>query len=237
MADITTLFQQGTMAALTAGLYDGTLSIASLLEHGDTGIGTADQLDGELVILDGQAFQVKGTGEVVNLAPETKVPFAEVHFDQNANSKSVVGMDGDKIADLLIKEYKMTNIFTAIKIVGTFGHVHTRAVMKQQKPYPSFTEATRLQPQFDREQVAGTLIGYYAPALYQGVTVAGMHLHFISSQHDFGGHVLDFAIDQAEIAVQQFETFVQNSPIENEDYRNVQIDLETLSEDINKTES
>ena len=52
MSENKTLFQQGTLGALMAGLYDGTLTIRELLEHGNTGIGTMDALDGELIIID-----------------------------------------------------------------------------------------------------------------------------------------------------------------------------------------
>lgn len=41
MKDTKKLFQHGTLALLVPGLFDGTLPLSSLLEHGDTGIGTA----------------------------------------------------------------------------------------------------------------------------------------------------------------------------------------------------
>jgi acetolactate decarboxylase len=50
---IHTLFQVSTSGALVAGVYDREVSVASILEHGDFGLGTFANLDGEMVVLDG----------------------------------------------------------------------------------------------------------------------------------------------------------------------------------------
>lgn len=52
------LYQHGTLALLVPGLLEGTTTIGELLKHGDTGIGTGEGLDGELIILDGVAYKV-----------------------------------------------------------------------------------------------------------------------------------------------------------------------------------
>src|SRR6202453_5190217 len=55
-----TLFQVSTSGALVAGVYDREVCVKSILEHGDFGLGTFANLDGEMVVLDGRGFQVKG---------------------------------------------------------------------------------------------------------------------------------------------------------------------------------
>src|SRR5258708_39233856 len=60
-----TLFQVSISGALVAGVYDREVSVRSILEHGDFGLGTFANLDGEMVILDGRAYQVHGTGRVL----------------------------------------------------------------------------------------------------------------------------------------------------------------------------
>jgi acetolactate decarboxylase len=50
-----TLFSISTSAAIVEGIYQGALRISRLLEHGDFGIGTFIDLDGEMVILEGIA--------------------------------------------------------------------------------------------------------------------------------------------------------------------------------------
>src|ERR1700741_2283850 len=71
-----TLFQVSTSGALVTGVYDTEVSVGSILQHGDFGLGTFANLDGEMVVLDGQAFQVEGTGRVSEAAPDAGAPFA-----------------------------------------------------------------------------------------------------------------------------------------------------------------
>ena len=68
------VYQHGTLGMLVPGLFEGTLTVADLLEHGDFGIGTASGLDGEMVLLDHTPYLVQSTGEVRILKPEEKVP-------------------------------------------------------------------------------------------------------------------------------------------------------------------
>src|ERR1700694_2857242 len=64
-----TLFQVSISGALVAGVYDREVSVRSILQHGDFGLGTFANLDGEMVVLDGRAFQVKGNGRVLEARP------------------------------------------------------------------------------------------------------------------------------------------------------------------------
>jgi Alpha-acetolactate decarboxylase len=41
----------------------------TLREHGDHGLGTFEQLDGEMVVLDGRCFQVRSDGSVHSVSP------------------------------------------------------------------------------------------------------------------------------------------------------------------------
>ena len=75
------LFQYNTLGALMAGLYGGTMTVGELLEHGDLGLGTLDSIDGELIVLDGKAYQAKGSGEqpeIVEVGPDALIPYAAV---------------------------------------------------------------------------------------------------------------------------------------------------------------
>ncbi len=42
------------MLALLDGIYDGVISFEDLKKHGDFGIGTFDQLDGEMIAFDNE---------------------------------------------------------------------------------------------------------------------------------------------------------------------------------------
>jgi Alpha-acetolactate decarboxylase len=67
---IHTVFQVSTSDALVAGVYDREVSVQAIPEHGNFGLGTFADLDGEMVILDGQVYQVQGPGRVSEAAAD-----------------------------------------------------------------------------------------------------------------------------------------------------------------------
>ena len=70
------LFQHGTLGALMAGLMDGTETIEQILKHGTLGLGTLHGLDGEVIFLDGEAYQGRSDGVVVKLTGKETTPYA-----------------------------------------------------------------------------------------------------------------------------------------------------------------
>src|SRR3954470_1839100 len=75
---IHTLFQVSTSAALVEGLYQGAVRVSRLLRHGDFGLGTFIDLDGEMVVLDGICYQVSSNGAVGTVEGDQLVPYAVV---------------------------------------------------------------------------------------------------------------------------------------------------------------
>ncbi|MGO2299122.1 acetolactate decarboxylase [Paucilactobacillus nenjiangensis] len=236
MKDTTTVYQHGTLAMLVVGLFEGTLPVSELMKHGDTGIGTANDFDGELVIVDGTVYQVVESGEVKVLAPDDKIPFASVHFHQSRPAVTINNTNGVELEHQLENNYQFGNSFVGINIQGAFKRMHTRVVPKQSKPYPKLSAAIKVQPKFSQENVTGTIVGYYAPFLFQGATVGGFHLHFINDAHDFGGHILDFEIDQAEVEVQPLENLLQHLPINDKNFQAANLNLQNMNEEIESAE-
>jgi hypothetical protein len=52
--------QVSVINALLIGRYGGGMPIPELLRYGEFGVGTPDHLDGELIVLDGRAYQARG---------------------------------------------------------------------------------------------------------------------------------------------------------------------------------
>jgi acetolactate decarboxylase len=186
------LFQTSTIDALMEGVYDGDVTFGELKKHGDLGIGTFNGLDGEMVGLDNEFYQVKTDGKAYFVCDDTKTPFSVVTF-----------FDADKLADLdkidslkQLEEHldsilSNKNIFYAIRIDGVFKYVKTRSVPRQSKPYPPLAEVVKEQTVFEFEDVAGSIVGFFCPAYAKGVNVVGYHLHFITADKSSGGHMLD----------------------------------------------
>ena len=72
------VYQTSTMGALLDGVYDGDVTIRELLRHGDFGLGTFNGLDGEMLVVDGVCYQLRGDGSARVADPEQRTPFAVV---------------------------------------------------------------------------------------------------------------------------------------------------------------
>jgi len=79
-------------------------------------------------------------------------------------------------------------------------------------PYPPLSEALAEQAEFELSAVAGTLVGFRAPAYLGELNAAGYHLHFISDDRGSGGHVLDGTFDAGIVEVQYLRDFAMALP-------------------------
>src|ERR1700722_19599243 len=70
------VYQTSTMGALLDGVYDGDVTIRELLQHGDFGLGTFNGLDGEMLVLDGVCYQLRGDGSAQVADADQRTPFA-----------------------------------------------------------------------------------------------------------------------------------------------------------------
>lgn len=207
------LVQYSTIDALLAGLYDGVVTLEDLKKDGDFGIGTFQNLDGEMILLDGVFYQVKADG--VAYIPEDTVtsPFAAVtFFDTDREFTLTSGLTLTGLQSFLESRLPTENIFYAVKITGTFSFIETRSVPAQQKPYPPLVEVTALQSVFDFHDVTGTIVGFVSPPYVNGINVPGWHLHFLTDDKTAGGHILGLTVSQAVAAIDEISGFQLTLP-------------------------
>lgn len=231
-----TLYQHGTLALLVPGLLKGTITMKELLEHGDTGIGTGEGLDGELIILKGKPYQVDSRGNINEVSPDFVMPFADIH---QANYKALTTYQNIKQTDLyadLAKKISAANVFYSTLIHGTFKSMHTRAVAKSKEPYPTLAATADAQSLFNAENVTGTLLSYFSPELFHGAAVAGFHSHFLADDHSIGGHVLDFELTDGKVSYQIFDTLEQHFPVDNQAFMQHDFSKDDIAKDINHSE-
>lgn len=196
------IFQVSTLPALSAGGFDGITPYPRLHTLGDFGLGTFDQLDGEMVALDGTFYQVRADGVAHPVAPTAKAPFADVTFFKADRIMEVAApLSYEQLSDYLLQALPDPDAYYAIRIDGAFQTLRVRSVPPQQKPYPTLAEAIDQQVVFDYDQIEGTMVGFYMPAATADVGIPGFHFHFISKDKTRGGHVLNVQLEQAQIAV------------------------------------
>jgi acetolactate decarboxylase len=193
-----TLYQVATIQSLLDGGYEGETDLAALREHGDLGIGTFQDLDGEMLLLDGEFYQVRSDGRATRPSLDTRSPFACVtFFEPDTTLELPAGLDYDGFRKLLDEKCATASTPYAIRIRGTFTVMRTRSVPRQQKPYPRLVEVVKVQPIFTFENVTGTLVGFCLPKSLEGVNVPGCHLHFLKDDGTAGGHVQAFTVHAA----------------------------------------
>ena len=81
------LYQTSTINALLDEVYDGNVTFKELKRHGDLGLGTFNNLDGEMIGLDGEFYQIKADGIAYPVDDLMKTPFAVVTFFEPDKTK------------------------------------------------------------------------------------------------------------------------------------------------------
>jgi acetolactate decarboxylase len=204
---IHTVFQVSTSGALVAGVYDREVSVQAILEHGNFGLGTFANLDGEMVVVDGHVYQIKGTGQVSEAPADAGAPFAVVTWFEPETDVSIspIGSFNDLQARC-DSVRRSGNIFYAIRLDGFFKRVRTRAV-NPPEPGTRLIDAAKAQSEFNFPDIEGTLIGLWSPGFSSAFSVAGYHFHFLSADRQHGGHLLDVAADALRLRVEALTDF------------------------------
>lgn len=199
--------------ALVEGVYEERFPLQTLLEYGDFGIGTFDQLDGEMVILEGDIYQVTNDGIVKQVSDEGATPFAGVTFFNAHTTDHLSGAESyeefqQQMEGLLFSK----NICYAIRIDGYFKHVKVRSVPKQEN-YRPLVEVAKEQAVFEFENISGTLLGFYTPSFMASVNVPGLHLHFLSDDRQHGGHLLSCIPGEVTVGLQFVDKIELSLPL------------------------
>jgi acetolactate decarboxylase len=198
-----TLYQVSTSTALVEGIYQGAVRVGTLREHGDLGLGTFEDLDGEMVVVDGQFFQVRSDGSVRECADDVLSPFAVV--TQFAPETKVSLPECPDLSHLTARFDALRhsdNVFFALRVDGHFDYVHTRAMCRTKEGVP-LVQAAAVQPEFEFHDVAGTLVGFWTPEYAKTLNVPGYHLHFLSADRKSGGHLLQCRGSNLRLQIQR----------------------------------
>lgn len=204
------MYQISTSSALVEGVYSGSLSSLTLLEHGDFGLGTFEGLDGEMVVLDGQIYQIMG--EVRRRSDDFLVPFAAVtrfHEDSKFEVESFASLQELEAA---CDRYRQSgNLFYALRLDGIFQTVHARAVHPVTKG-TRLLDAAKSEFEFHFHDLEGTLVGIWSPRYSSSFSIPGYHFHFISNDRTKGGHVLNCSGRQLRASIQMVSEYTVQLP-------------------------
>ncbi len=190
------MYQVSTLQALMLGYSRAVISVNELLDHGDIGLGTFTDVDGEMIVLDGSCYRATQTGDIAAAEPERGVPFSTVCKMKDSrpiefgylNSIEELKAELNNIID---SQFGLNSMHMA-RIDGEFEVVDARSESGYESVHVDLkTILGKTQKSFRFEKITGTLVCVYFPDYMDGINAAGWHLHFISDDKKHGGHVFD----------------------------------------------
>ena len=128
------LRQTSTIQALLDGVYDADLRVDKLVRPGDIGLGTFQALDGEMVVVDGEVYQVRADGSVRRVPGDTLTPFAAVVSQEGMATAPVEQASSlEQIGQRLDALRKTNRVPYGMRVDGEFEFIRTRSVAPQHK--------------------------------------------------------------------------------------------------------
>ncbi|MFC2660811.1 MAG: acetolactate decarboxylase [Actinomyces sp.] len=244
------IFQSSLITALAQGVYDDEMTLAELLGHGSFGIGTFNGLDGEMVILGGACYRLRGDGSVSMPDLSERTPYAVVTNFVPTIHHEVGGADGSRVGDvsggragpfsrsefsaIVDSLVSSSNYMYALRATGHFAWASARTVVKQDRPYRPMAEATDGEEVVVHEDFEGTVAGFRTPLYEQGISVAGCHAHIIDDDRTWGGHLVDFELTRGVVELCPGTDFRLRLPL-TEEFGAVDLS-EDMSEEIRQVE-
>ena len=204
------MYQVSTLQALAMGYSRGVIPVGELLEHGSIGLGTFEDVDGEMIVLDGRVYRAGKDGEAAETAPDVKTPFAAVG---DVSSGRTFGLEG--VTDIASLKERLTlaaeeifglNSMHIARIDGDFESLSARSESAYRSHHVELKDMLALtQKDFVFGRSSGTLVCVYYPDFMDGINAAGWHMHFLSEDHAHGGHVFEMSLIRGEVSMYKID--------------------------------
>ena len=225
----TLLYVTAPVNALVEGLYRQDTTIADILARGDFGLGTFNDLDGEMVVMDSQVYQLRSDGNAYEVPDETRTPFTCITFFRPYSVEEIdQPLDYPGLLALFDRLLPSKNMLYALRLDGRFDYVRTRSVPRQDA-YRPLVEVAREQPEFEVTDIEGSMVGFWPLGFMQSVAVPGYHLHFLTADKRHGGHLLECRPRQIRISLQHIARLELGLPL-TLDYLTADLDRDTSAD-------
>lgn len=204
MSEQNRMYQVSTLQALALGYTKTVITVAELLQQGDTGLGTFEDVNGEMIIMDGHCYQARWDGAVSEADPQAGVPFSAVaRLLGERQFEMTDKQDIESIRTELtqrIEEHFGLNSMHVVRIDGEFVTVDARSEAPYKSHHITLKEVLdKKQTSFVFENIRGSLVGVYFPDHMDGINMPGWHLHFLSEDRSKGGHVFNVVMKKGTV--------------------------------------
>ncbi len=204
------IYQASTLQALALGYTKPVITVQELMRHGDTGLGTFEHVDGEMIILDGVCYQARQDGSIVRSEDSAGVPFAVAGFVKDGRKFKMDSMKDiaaikTELTVRIEEDFGLNSIHIA-RIDGRFNVINARAGAPYRSQHVSLKDIlSKTQKDFSFEQLRGTLVCVYYPDYMDGINASGWHMHFLSEDRKLGGHVFEASMTSGECQLQKMD--------------------------------
>ena len=199
--------------AMLKGFYEENTTLGDLRTHGDFGLGTFNNLDGEMVMLDGVIYQLHADGRTYPVADHVQTPFACVTFYRPSIVEEIEGsLDFNAFNAILSRLLPSDNMLYAIRVDGLFKKVKVWSVARQDNYHP-LLEDEQNRPVFEYENINGVLAGFYTPKFIRALNFPGFHLHFLTDDRKYGGHLCECQTECVQIGIHFIHRLKLDLPI------------------------
>ncbi|MCR4711412.1 MAG: acetolactate decarboxylase [Clostridia bacterium] len=200
------IYQVSTLQALALGYSRAVVTVGELLQHGNIGLGTFEDVNGEMIVVDGECYRATEDGTAQAADHAMGVPFAAV-ARAGADAGFTIGSIADigrlkEVLTLKIEEGFGLNSMHIARIDGIFSKVCARSESAYRSHHVDLKDIlSKTQRDFLFENITGTLVCVYYPDYMDGINAPGWHVHFLSQDRTKGGHVFDLAMTSGKIRV------------------------------------
>ncbi len=213
------MYQVSTLQALMLGYSRAVISVSELLDHGDIGLGTFTDVDGEMIVLDGFCYRAMENGDVVAAEPDRGVPFSTVcTMNDSTPVEFLYTSNIEKLKTELnniIDSHFGLNSMHMARIDGEFEMIDARSESGYESVHVDLkTILGKTQKAFKFENIKGTLVCVYFPDYMDGINASGWHLHFISDDKKHGGHVFDIVMKSGKGQISKINSIELKLPDE-----------------------
>jgi acetolactate decarboxylase len=199
--------------AMLKGFYEENTTLGDLKKHGNFGLGTFNNLDGEMVMLDGVIYQLRADGKTSPVADHVQTPFACVTFYRPSIVEEIAeNLDFSAFNALLNRLLPSDNMLYAIRVEGLFRQMKVWSVTRHDN-YQPLVEDEQNRPAFEYENINGVLAGFYTPKFIRALNFPGFHLHFLTANREYGGHLHECQTGGVQIGIQFIHRLKLDLPI------------------------
>lgn len=203
--------------AFMSGYYEGTFPLSAVLKNGDFGLGTFNNLDGEMVVLEGKIYRAKpdGSAELVKDLSEN-TPSAMVTYFNSELEVPFENLSTDSLKSWIAENLDTEKKMYALKVQGAFSELTARSQEKvTEQPFPPINEIVDDMIYHDLKDIQGTLVGFQLPPYLGNVNYPGLHFHFVSdrmNQSQNAGCAPRYVLNRGILEVMEMTSFSVDIP-------------------------